>query len=670
MLGVFAFSSVAVLFQLICLVIGGVHISTALLGIVVLANLTVLQAGVLMMARFRLSLKAGLPAAYVAGYAVVSSALMVLITLLGVSPAVALFILAGATIATTFVLGIPAIDDMREDLGLCFGIAVALVALSASSTASPVALETLGTLPAWYDVYLHGMTIHALGSPFAPGGDIELIGASLIFYHYAPFALPAVLSEATGLDGLSLATSYLMPFGLWVGALGLYSFCCQLGGRAAAVCTFALFVLIPGPSEYIIDSGWLDITWLLFASPGAGYAIGLCFLAATLVHEAQRQSRWPLFVLAAALLLLVIFQRVHFFMLAAPALLAVGLLSTPPRLRNFIISGTCITVVVATALLFMFPEIRGAWIGFSRPFEYLDITLRWSEDYIDDVEPYLGTGFLGRTGQLLVNLLASTGIFLVIAPVVAALKIRRFGFTPMDSLPLMLALTYLFLILFMPPGGNGDISEYKHRHVIFLYAAFVALPAIWAVQLGRARRVALVSTGLGIAAVLVSLSFYGKPIDAPNGKAMPWSAEYHDRPVTAGVPQTAHFVSRASRAGDVMAVDAQTADKRLGPLTEFLGLSPVPAYLSRGELKALRSECHAAVVAERLAVLREVDTAATWAAALEVLQNHGLRWYVRFDGPAAWDTNGEADVFTSNTVVVYDAQSAPLPVEDWKICGP
>lgn len=664
MLWLLAFLGLSSAFQTLCLLIGGVGVSVALAAALIFSNLIILLSGTILFERFRAPLNTQLPAAYVAGFGVVSIALMIMTVLLGVSPAMSLLIIAIVTLAMTAFYGLPTVSDGRLDLALCIGIAIGLVALSASSVGSPVAMETLGKLPTWYDAYLHGNTIHALSL----GGDIELTGSGFVFYHYAPFMLPAVLSDMTDINGLTLATSYLLPFGLWIGALGLYVFCCQLGGRAAAICAFALLVLIPGPSEYIIDSGWLDITWLLYASPGAGYATGLCFLAAALVHAGHAQGRWPLYVLAAILLIIAVFERVHFFMLAAPALLAVGVLDTAPKIRKTLIWITCAALLCIALLLAVSSGLRAEWIAFARPFEYLDITLRWSENYALDVEPYLDTGFWGRSAQLVLNLVASVGIFVFAVPLLGAYKIRRLGFVPMDSMPLFLVLTYLFLILFAPPGGNGDVSEYKHRHVILLYAAFVAMPAIWAVQLSKPRRARFSAIILGAAALVMSLSFYGKPIDAPNGGAMPWSAEYHDRPITPGILEAGQFLSQQVARGDVLTSDPVTVNKRLGPLSELLSLAAVEAYVSRGALKVLRSECHASEVAERLAKLEAVQAAPDWQAAALILREEGIRWYASFDAFPAWDPEGAEAALLAAPIALYDTQAPPGLAENRQVC--
>lgn len=665
MLWFFAFSGLTSFFQIVCLWIGGVALSISLVSLLILLNLIIMQIGMLLFSRYQTSLHAELPAAYVAGFGLVSITLMIMTVLLGLSPVVALILVVALTLALTTIQGMPTLSSSKIDVVLCAGIGLALITLSASSVGSPKTMETFGTLPTWYDAYLHGNTIHAL----TLGGDIELVGSKFVFYHYAPFMLPAVLFEITDINGLVLATSYLLPFGLWIGALGLYVFCCQLGGVVAAICAFSLFVLLPGPSEYIIDSGWLDITWLLYASPGAGYAIGLCFLSASLIHAGHIQRRWPFYALAAVLLIIAIFERVHFFMLAAPALLAVGLLSTPQKVRNTLIWITCASVLCIALLLALLPDLRIEWIAFSRPFEYLDITLRWSENYILDVEPHLDTGFWGRSAQLILNLVASVGIFIFVTPLLGAYKIRRLGFAPIDSVPFFLALTYLFLILFAPPGGNGDISEYKHRHVILLYAAFVAMPAIWAAQLSTPRKGKLSAIVLGMAALAISVSFYGKAIDAPNSRAMPWAADYHDRPATAGMLETAQFLAEQVNEGDVLTSNPTTANERLGPMNELLSLAAVRAYLSRAPLKTLRSECHANEVAERLAKLETVEIAPNWQEALRILRENAIRWHVSFDGPPTWDPKGAKATFSSMSIFLYDTQATARIPDAWQICS-
>ena len=161
------------------------------------------------------------------------------------------------------------------------GAAVALSAIR-----SPVTLETQGILPIWYDAFLHGLSVQAFAGLEGPPMDPELYGASLIFYHYAPFVPPAALLDVAGINGLTAVAGHLLPLGLLIGALGLYALVVQLAGRAAGVVALALLVIVPDPADYMLLSGWFDMAWLLFGSVGSGYGMGPMFVAAACLHAA------------------------------------------------------------------------------------------------------------------------------------------------------------------------------------------------------------------------------------------------------------------------------------------------------------------------------------------------------------------------------------------------
>ena len=92
----------------------------------------------------------------------------------------------------------------------------------------------MGVLPIWNDYFIHGVTIASFGSPFATGGDMELAGVSRGFYHYAPFMIPAAFQAVSGMSGLALSTSLLLPLGLLIAAFGELCVCCKVRGAACS----------------------------------------------------------------------------------------------------------------------------------------------------------------------------------------------------------------------------------------------------------------------------------------------------------------------------------------------------------------------------------------------------------------------------------------------------
>ena len=313
-------------------------------------------------------------------------------------------------------------------------------------------------------------------------------------------------------------------------------------------------------------------------------------------------------------------------------------------------------IVLTLALL---PGVRAEWLARAKIIEYFEIAVNWTEGYGTWIAPWIGSGFLARVVQLALIVTLSLGVFLLTAPLAAALKLRRAGGEVMDLLPLFALGMYVILILFAPPGGNGDFSEYKHRHFVELYWLFAGFTAAWAAQALPGRMVRPLAGATAVAAVLWSGWIAGRPIDAPNVTALPWAKDYFGQPVTKGIPAVAAFILAQARPGDVLAVDAAASQARLGPMNEVMALADVQAYLARGDLKSLRSACHDGVVKERVGLLQRVDAARDADAAMDLLAKAGLRFFVALSGLPRWDPAGARAAFLTDGVAVYILHRVP-----------
>ena len=665
-----AFAAVVALFQLVALHLGGAALSPALAGAVTALTLSCLGIGDALLRLAGHPLHAALPAAFVAGFGVVSVTLFALAQTAGLSPLTGVEVFAAAGL---IVLLLPDGErpDGRADLGWTLIIALVVLAVALSAIRAPVVMQTDGVLPIWYDFLLHGISINAFAGLQGLPTDPEMAGATLIPYHYAPFVPPAALIEAAGMTGLTAAAAHLLPLGLLIGAMGLYALVTQLAGRGAAVIALALLVLVPDPADYMLRSGWFDMAWIVFGSPGSGYGMGLCFVAAASLTASLRQhGTWDrALLLGVGLALLSILERVQMFMLLAPPLLAVWIWAAGPRWRRGLVIGTALFLLVLTVVLVALPGVRADWLARAKVIEYLEIAVNWSERYATWIAPHIGTGFPARAAQLGLVVLLSLGVFLLAAPVAAAMKLRRAGAEPMDLLPGLTLAMYVFLVLFAPPGFNGDHSEYKHRHMVELYFLFAGFTAAWALR-GLPKRVSRPLAGAAaLAALAVAGLVAGRPIDAPNVAGLPWAGPFHGQPVAKGVPQVTAFLAAEAKPGAVMATDATTAAARLGPMTEVMGLVDLPAYLARGDLKALRSPCHAAVVADRLALLGRVAAAPDATTALGLLAEAGVGYYLALSGLPDWDKAGEKAAFLTDGMAVYITKTPVRDAAFWAMCN-
>lgn len=670
MMGLVAFSALAALFQVAALSIGGATLTVPLLAAIAMLSIACTFGGATMLALADRPLVARLPAAFVAGYGLVSISMFALAALSGLSPLISV---AGFTIAGVvgaFVFGRDRPSAGWTDTALAALIALAVLALSVSTMGSVVALDKTGVFPMWVDAYLHAISIYGFTAMNAIPTDPELFGATVVPYHYGSFLPPAALIEASGLDGLTVVAAHQVPLGLFVGALGLYVLVGQVAGRAAAMIALSLLVLLPDPSTYMLRSGWFDVVWLLYTSPGAGYGIGLCFLSAACLHAGigGGRSGGRLVALAVALALLAVFLRVQMFMLLAPPLLAVWLWATFPRARRSLGIASTLGVLAIFAALALFPSLRALWIEQSHISEYLQLSMRLTVHYKEWIAPLIGKGAASGLVKLGLVIVLSLGVLLLVAPVLATAKVRKLGADPIDLLPAFALATYVLLILFAPAGSNGSATEYKHRHFIELYWLFAGFSAIWASSLFAARQITAAAFVTTIAAMGLAFAVSGRPIDAPDTAAMPWSKAFFNAPATKGVRAAAAFVSQQMKPGDVFAAETKASAINIGAINEFMARVDIPAYVARADLKSLRSPCHASAVADRLGVLGRIEDATDIASALGLLRQAGPAFYVRLSGFPRWDPTGSYAAFSDQGIAVYETGA---PVRDrafWSIC--
>ena len=88
-----------------------------------------------------------------------------------------------------------------------------------------------------------------------------------------------------------------------------------------------------------------------------------------------------------------------------------------------------------------------------------------------------------------------------------------------------------------------------------------------------------------------------------------------------------------------------------------------------GVLKALRSPCHAAVVADRLALLGRVAAAPDATTALGLLAEAGVGYYLALSGLPDWDKAGEKAAFLTDGMAVYITKTPVRDAAFWAMCN-
>ncbi|MBC7488794.1 MAG: hypothetical protein H7240_00895 [Glaciimonas sp.] len=646
---------------------GGSQLNILLVACCILLCWVLTTTGELVLRGARITnVSARLPAAFVVGFAAVSL-IMVFLNFVITLRALSAFWISCLMVVILALLNrnkfIESHSDQWTDVFIAAMLTVAIGLLTIIPVSGPETMLTTGVLPIWSDYFLHGVTIASLGSIFASGVDMELAGVSISFYHYAPFIIPAAFQAVSGMSGLALSTSFLLPMGLLIAAFGSYVFAVMLGGRLLGLLALTVIVCLPAFSV-LIQSGWFDFYWLLFATPGTGYALGVSAIVCTLTVSYLKQKNGNILLLALVLLASVILIRVHIFMLLAPAIVSMLLLNRWWGKRLLILGLTILVVFVGLIILMSSTRIHTFWLEHAHPYDYLNIALQWSLFHGQKIN-LLDYPLVTSAIKLTLILMAVLGVYLIGFPIALWLSIRRFGFQAKDMLPLLLVASFIGLMLFAPTAANGDFTEYKHRHFTLLYVIVAIYTITYMTSLAPSSIDVESSKAKNLVHGLVMIIFTATIIlnwnnnpSRPNVEAMPWASKLDNQSVIPGLLQASQYIVKNARRGDVFATNiSSSSTSEVNNLNiQAISLTGIPAFLSRPELRVGRSECVREIVTMRLAVLRELSSMRTWPDAKTLLQQNGVRWFLLTAAEKPqWDPELRVSVFTFDGLSVYDS---------------
>ncbi|MFZ4289099.1 hypothetical protein [Variovorax sp. HJSM1_2] len=617
-------------------------------------------------------IKARLPSAFCIGFACLSLPMYALCAMLSIPALWAFELLVGLLLAVFAWPRARAVirqsivsTDTSFDALAALVIVLGVGLLIRVPVAAAYAFKVSGALPIWSDYFIHGATISSFGGLFANGVDLELPGVGRVFYHYAPFMLPAAFQSITGGSGLVLATSILLPLGILIAALGCYVFATQLGGRALGLLSVAIVAAIP-VYRIPLQSGWFDFDWLLLIAPGSGYAIGLAMVMCAGATLDTKSGTCRRVTVLGLLLVSLILIRAHFFLLLLSALSMYFLVCQPWIKRRWLIVALGVIGLIGVLALIYVSELRTWVMTLSKPYEYLNFALQSTSANGHQLalssDPTLRVLLL-RTTVVLVSVL---GAYAILYPVLTVATALRGELRREDWLGLFVLLSFLGLMLLAPAAANGDLTEYKHRHFLFLYVfvgtcsvAYVYRLLSSSCKLSRFLDCSCVFLALLVFCAAIFLSRGHNPAK-PDLLNMPGAGQMHNQVIKPGLVDVAHFMQSRAHYGDVMAMSGQAISSPSWDIVQLISLTGVPAFLSRTELRLLRGECVKRVVGERVDVLNRVASAANWDAAKLLLRANGIRWFfVSISDPVAWSADLSAPVFSAGSMSVYDAGVVP-----------
>jgi len=213
--------------------------------------------------------------------------------------------------------------------------------------------------------------------------------------------------------------------------------------------------------------------------------------------------------------------------------------------------------------------------------------------------------------------------------------------------------------LFSPVAYNGDATEYKQRHFVLLYSIFGVYSLCLLARLFSGSVLPRPERRLGtttIAFVLAAFCWAVLARDADPAKpAFASGAAFYGISADRELLDAARQIRLHSVVGDTFAIGGKDERQWLfDSATIVTSLTDLPSYLSRSAFQLKLRGISAAIAAQRIAKIEEIDRAATFDDAKNLMRDEHVSWYVipRHDA-ASWDPRGEYASFENAGVFVY-----------------
>jgi hypothetical protein len=544
---------------------------------------------------------------------------------------------------------------------------------SRHAAAAIPALRSGDPLPVWTDYYIHATTIAQFGNALAAHrGSTVLADQPWDFYHYSSYMLAAALGGAVNLAALGLATAAQLPIGLLLGAIGSYAAATTFADRRAGVIAIACLTLLPDPSQYWFSNGYFAFFWMLFTSPGSGYALGSAVLSLLLLFEWHRTGNRYALLIALGVGAAMFEERAQIFLWYAIAVLLAFITSTAfvQKHRRAIGWSALAASAILIGLLLLVPPIRTIWLGLSAAASFLDYTHMAVlptayEGFYAEIIRHYGQPVAIVIGTLMLVPIV-LGIFVIATPAALAGSRRQMGWKPLDAFPFFVLFAFLFCVWFAPIPPGGDFGEYKERPFVLLYQVAVIWTAAYICRILPAWSDRRDGQRAALALILVTVASTGVGLASgfePARPRMDSGKNFFALPLQPGLIEAADYVRFRSRPEDTVAVAPPEPQAKLTDrATEFASLTDIPSYLARANMNVNQVGPRHDVMADRLARLNKLESTTDLADALNQMRVMPVTWYVWIGvaGPSFDPTRSHAS-FVCKTVSVYRVGSAPEP---------
>jgi hypothetical protein len=607
----------------------------------------------------------GLLLEVVLGIAVTSLAVLAVVSASGLSAWAAMTAWSIATTLAAIMLRRGFRLNRLPELGLLAIACVASYAWTLPTRNAVLELMRSGRFPTWNDLFLHATQIARLGPYPAFGrGAATFVDTTPDFYHFGSYVLPSTLASLADVTPLDAAATWWVTLSFLVLATGIAAVAVALRGASLAAASLVALLAFPDASVVGLGNGFFGFHWLLVTVPGSGYGIGLVAAAVVLLLQWTKTHRLSHLIGAGVLGVATVMFRLHFAVLFVPVFLAVVLLQWPnSRNGRSVILALGAAILLALVLFGFAQEWRADLPYRMNLIPYLSSVLNQAPYFVPDVlAQLLSTNeILGIAFGIVAVVLSALGVFLIVYCVAVATRLAAGRLTQSDLLPGYFVLSFVFCMIFAPTPESGDLTEFKQRGFVLIYAMLIPWVVLAICDVLNWMRPSLSQHGPTVVIGTSLLSCTIVPLGFASVLATPrmsWAHVHYDTSVDRSLLLAGQYIAVNKQARDILAVDNLSPTAALSDqATILVAQTGVPTFLSRLGLYGARNGTAGLLVNSRLEILTKIHNAATLQEANELLRAHSLTWYVvGASDPPAWDPRGFAAKLSVGEWLVYLAR--------------
>lgn len=209
-----------------------------------------------------------------------------------------------------------AVSTRRAPELLALVVSAAGATLWCSDGLTPLVREGSNTIfQLWGDSFVHARLIsafmHAQGVTTL--SDIRMADAPAYLYHYASYAIPAVVAAISRSGAYESFASFLLPVGILLTGLAAYALACSMWGPWPGVAAAVAIVLIPDAYQQGFGNKYLSYHFMQQVNVGGLYGVALASLAWMFILDGCRKRTLSSIAIGWFIVALTLTYKAHIF---------------------------------------------------------------------------------------------------------------------------------------------------------------------------------------------------------------------------------------------------------------------------------------------------------------------------------------------------------------------